>query len=209
MKFIRSIIERMSRDRVITRHLPSDFHRRPILVSPDSALKFLKWNWAETCGELLRAADRFVQPGDYVWDIGANVGVFSVAAADKAGIGGGVLAVEADPFLGALINRTIALADNHDIRLKTLCAAISEKQGLANLLIANRGRSSNSLADVGHRSQADGVRFECPVATFKLDDLLTTSVSPPKMIKVDVEGAEILVLKGAESVEGNPADLLH
>lgn len=184
---MRKITERLVRDRVVKRRFTARFHRRPILVSPDSALNFLKWNWTEGCAELLCVVKRYVRPGDFVWDIGANVGVFSVAAADVAGQGGGVLAVEADPFLAALINRTANLPENSGINIKTLCAALSDKQGVANLMIANRGRSSNALVDVRSRSQDGGVRFECPVATLTLDSLLATSFPPPTMIKIDVE----------------------
>lgn len=184
----------------MNRGLPSGFHRRPILVTPDSALKFLKYDWHDSCRQLFEAADRFVRKDDWVWDIGANVGVFSLAAADRAGSEGGVLAVEADPFLASLINRSARNPKNNDVSVKTLCGAISDKQAIAFLGIAQRGRSSNALTETGFRTQAGGVRSEVPVLTTRLDDLLLCSPMPPNFIKIDIEGAEIMALRGAGQI---------
>ena len=63
-------------------------------------------------------------------------------------------------------------------------------------MIAARGRASNALAAAGGNSQMGGTRSRVKVTTRRLDTLLETFPSPD-FVKVDVEGAELLVLEGA------------
>jgi hypothetical protein len=55
---------------------------------------------------LLRNAIELVRPGDVVWDIGANVGLFSFAAAAPAGSAGKIVSFEADVWLAVLLRRS-------------------------------------------------------------------------------------------------------
>lgn len=147
--------------------------------------------------QLLSAVRRFVAPGDDVWDIGGNVGVFALAAAHRAGRDAEVVVAEPDPFLASLLQRTATHRDNHDLRIAVLCAAISNTAGLARFLIAARGRSSNSLEQAGQREPAGGTRLVQYVPTITLDALLGR-FRCPRFVKIDVEGAEAMVLEGAE-----------
>lgn len=132
-----------------------------------------------------------------VWDIGANVGAFTFAAAHKAGALGSVVAVEADPFLATLLQRSSMLDCNRDVNVSVVCAAASDAAGVARLRVAQRGRSSNSLEQTGERSQSGGTRYVLNVPTVTLDSLLG-AFPAPGIVKIDVEGAEPLVLQGAE-----------
>ena len=199
MDVIRSLLRRYSRGKAIRRRLPVRFGKRSLYLSPDSALSYLKHNWADGSQALLTAAEKYVADGANVWDIGGNVGVFTFAAAHIAGTDSEVVSVEADPFLASLLQKTAIHADNHDRNVSVICAAISDHAGLARFMIANRGRSSNSLEQSGHRSQAGGTRYVQYVPTITLDSLLT-SFAAPQVIKIDVEGAETLVLQSAERV---------
>ena len=76
---------------------------------------------------------------------------------------------------------------------------LSPKSDVERFLIAQRGRSSNSLERAGHRSQANGTRFVSYVPCLTLDQLLE-AFPPPQFIKIDVEGAEFLLLSHAERV---------
>jgi hypothetical protein len=58
--------------------------------------------------ELFSLAEKLIRPGDVVWDVGANVGLFTFAAAAKTGPTGKVLAIEPDPWLGTLLRRSAA-----------------------------------------------------------------------------------------------------
>ena len=183
------------RGRHYRRRLPSSFGRRPIWVTPDARLRFLK-PWSLSFDrELLEYVNQFVMPGDVVFDIGANVGEFAVAAAHKVGAAGAVLAIEPDPYLAALLQRTAAEEGNRDITLKSTCAAASATCGIKSFSIASRGRAANALVSVGS-TQMGGVRYNILVPTLTID-FLSAHWKVPDVIKIDVEGAEKSVLEGA------------
>jgi precorrin-6B methylase 2 len=60
--------------------------------------------------KLLAIAKELIKPGMVLWDIGANVGAFTMAAAYMAGKVGKVLAIEPDSWLTSLIRRSAARA---------------------------------------------------------------------------------------------------
>lgn len=106
MKLLRTFLERLSRNRVHKRHLPADFGSAPILTSPDASLRFWK---PRIESDLFDFAREFVKSDSVVWDVGANVGLFTVAAAQRAGASGKVIAVEADIWLAELLRKTATL----------------------------------------------------------------------------------------------------
>lgn len=130
-----------------------------------------------------------------VWDIGANVGVFTFAASAVAKRGS-VVSVEADIWLADLLGRTKRLPDYLNMDIRILPVAVSKNDGVAVFQIASRGRASNALEEAEGRSQMGGVREKQYVPCLKLDTLLE-SMPSPEFIKVDVEGAEALVIEGA------------
>jgi FkbM family methyltransferase len=205
---MRRLIEQWARCKTLRRRLPPDFGRRPIFVSPDSALTYLLPRWSSGSQQLLSVARRFVTRGSTVWDIGANVGIFAFAAAARAGAGAEVMAVEPDPFLASLLQRSASHPANADIAVAVLCAAVSDQRGLARFLIASRGRSSNALEQSSQRSQAGGTRYVQYTPTITLDSLLETFKSP-HFVKIDVEGAEVLVLEGAEKVMSHSRPIFY
>jgi hypothetical protein len=83
--------------------------------------------------------------------------------------------------------------------MSVLCAAASNDFGLAEFNIAKRGRAANALADVAGSSQTGGVRYQQPVCTIPLDALLA-KYRAPDFVKIDVEGAEALVLAGMSNL---------
>lgn len=196
---IRTIFERLARGRVIKRSLPVGQASVPIFVSPDSQLKYLRPGIEAFDAELLQAAITLVHKDAVVWDVGANVGVFSFAAASLAGAQGAVLAIEADIWLAQLLRRSAALPANKGLNVQVLPAAIAECNGVSRFVIAERGRASNFLQAAGGWSQAGGVRELVSVPTLTLDTLLD-ALAPPTVLKIDVEGAEMLVLRGATRV---------
>jgi FkbM family methyltransferase len=146
--------------------------------------------------ELLRIAREHIQEDSHVWDVGSNLGVFAFAAASIAR-NGTTLAIEADNWLAQLMRKSSSLRENAGLNLQVLASAVSNKNGVSTLLIAKRGRASNYLEVAGGRSQTGGIRERVTVPTVTLDTLLE-SFPPPNFLKIDVEGAEALVLKGAE-----------
>lgn len=194
---LRTLAERVSRGVVLRRRLPKRFGSIPIYVTPDAGLRFWRSNLEVADAELFNWASEFVSAGDVVWDIGANVGLFSFASAARAGSGGRVYAVEADLWLATLLRRSAALPTRGRAAVEVLPVAVSDKLDLARFGIAARGRCANFLEHAGGTTQSGGTRESGWVPTVTLDWLLER-IAPPAIVKIDVEGAEYLALKGAE-----------
>lgn len=198
---LRRFVERFSRNRVLKRRLPVEVGGNTIYVSPDSALSYWRRDLQVPFGTLFAWAQNHVSPGSTVWDIGANVGLFSFAAAASAGVDGRVIAVEPDQFLVQLLRRTSNSLSVNCAPVTVIPAAVSDAVSIACLNLANRGRSSNHLADINGSRMRGGVRRQEQVVSVTLD-WLAEFCSPPNVVKVDVEGAELKVLQGAEQVLG-------
>jgi FkbM family methyltransferase len=145
---------------------------------------------------LFRVVREHLRPGDTAWDVGANVGLFSFSAAARCGTAGSVLAIEADTFLVGLLRRSAALPENRAFGVEVLPAAVSDGNDLARFNIAVRGRAANYLDSAGGSSQSGGVLESQLVPTVSLDWLLER-FHAPRFVKIDVEGAELAVLRGA------------
>jgi FkbM family methyltransferase len=194
MSFWRKGLEYLSNGIVLERRLPRALGRGRISVSPSSALKFWYPNLERVDPSLLSAAGELVRPGDIVWDVGANVGLFAFAAASLAGPGGHVLALEPDIWLTSLLHRTISRNRSSWAPVDVLPVAASDRVEVCHLKIAARGRSSNFLGE--GNSQTGGVRALQSTLSVTLDWLLSI-YPPPNVLKIDVEGVEGLVLRGA------------
>jgi FkbM family methyltransferase len=192
---IRSAIEHYARNVRFRRRLPREFGGHIIWTSPDARLRYLRPGRAAFDRELLQFARHFTSSGQVVFDVGANVGEFAVAACHFVGSQGAVLAIEPDPFLCTLLHRTIVEPENVGLPLEAFCVAVAEKDGFASFHIASRGRASNAL--VGHGLSTMGNmrgRFMAPIFTI---DTIAERWRAPGFVKIDVEGAELRVLEGA------------
>jgi FkbM family methyltransferase len=160
-------------------------------------LRFLGRGMTRADPALLRLAAEVVRRGDTVWDIGANLGLFSFAAAVAAGPSGCVLAVEPDTVLAGLLRRSAAANTGH-ARVDVLPAAVSDEESVARFHVARRNRSTNHLDGFG-TTQAGGVRAAQLVPALTLD-WLAARFAAPDVIKIDVEEAEAAVLAGGSRV---------
>lgn len=137
-----------------------------------------------------RLIERSLRHGDSFWDIGANGGYHTLLAARKVGSSGHVLAVEANPDLAPLIESQLRL--NHMSNYTVLSVAISDAQGTASF-----GLDSNSLKGSLTEAGTENERETLEVQTTTLDGL-GDHHTLPHLIKIDVEGAEVQVLRGGE-----------
>lgn len=205
---LRRLVELASRNRTFKRRLPSRYGNRPLFVSPDASLRWLKPGVAAFEPRLLAVIEHFIRPGMVAWDIGANVGLFAYPTAHLSRAK--VVCVEPDPFLAQLLRRTNALPVNADLDVETLCAAIGDRNGIARLRIAGRGRSTSGIEGATVSTQHGETREVMTVPMLALDTLLE-DFPPPAFLKVDVEGAELLLLAGARRVlsEARPIILIE
>jgi FkbM family methyltransferase len=140
---------------------------------------------------LLRNALELVRKDDVVWDIGANVGLFTFAAAAISGAHGKVVAFEPDPFLVQLLRKSKSIQSKNRSDVVVVPAGVASTVALRNFLITSRSRAYNSFSEYG-KSDIHGLSEEYQVPVFNLDWLLD-SFKPPDIIKCDVEGAELEV----------------
>lgn len=195
---LRALAERLARNAVFPRRLPAEFARVRMLVSSEGGLRYLLRPMAEVDPVLLRLAARCVQPGDDVWDVGANVGLFAFAAGARAGPLGTVLALEPDTVLVNLLRRSARRLPETAASVEVLAVAASSEAGVSRLNIGRRSRSTNFLDGYGS-TQTGGARSANLVPTVTLDSLLD-HFPAPAVLKIDVEGAEEAVLVGASRV---------
>lgn len=128
-----------------------------------------------------------LDPDDTVLDVGAHIGYHACFAAE-ATPRGEVFAVEAHPLNAHEVVRNSRL-NGHDIEVQSF--ALSNETGVAELSIsgADAGGSTHSLQD----TSTDSIS----VSTHRADDVIDDT---PSVIKIDVEGAEQMVLEGMPSI---------
>jgi FkbM family methyltransferase len=136
-----------------------------------------------------------LQPGAVFVDVGANVGCVCLPAANRVGARGRVLAFEADPAVFERLQRNASLNDLPQWRGQALALGRS-----AGAMTLHRGAGSGAFGQaVGSLYASDwhqgGSTVQVPVDT--LDHALEAGAADRvDVIKIDVEGAELDVLKG-------------
>lgn len=136
-----------------------------------------------------------IRPGDVVFDIGGNIGFMSLIAARLVGEEGRVYAFEPLPENAECLRRN--LRANNFANCKVLEMALADRAGQEELLLSKLpGGSTISAAD---RPPDFTGTLRVRVAT--ADGLVGSgAVRPPDFVKLDVEGAELRVLRGMTSV---------
>jgi FkbM family methyltransferase len=196
---LRRWAELLSRGVVLRRRLPGKFQNLLIYVSPEASLRYWLPNLASVDPMLFDMALELVKAGQVVWDIGANVGLFSFCASALAGPSGSVLAIEPDFWLAHLLTRSARGLSQHRLTaapVSVVCAAVAEHTSVRELQIAERGRAANHLAQIQGSTQSGGSRYSQQTVTVSLDFLLE-HFPPPSVLKIDAEAAEIEVLSGS------------
>ena len=193
----RAVLEQTTHRLVLRRRLPTPFHTARIYVTSEGGLRYLRLSMDDVDPDLMKLVAEIIQPGDVVWDVGANIGLFSFAAAAAAGPSGHVLALEPDAMLVGLLRRS-AIANQHLARVQVLSVAVSDEVGVSRFHVARRNRSTSYLDGFG-TSQTGGVRTTELVPTVTLD-WLAARFAMPRVVKIDVEAAELKVLNGGKSL---------
>jgi len=159
--------------------------------------------WEETAAE----ARPNRSPALVIWDVGAHFGYHALAFATLAGEGGKVVAFE--PNESNHQRLTVNIQGNPDLAPRVVVRrhALADRDGTAQFRSAagvDSGRTTNSFLAVAEpplddRAYDDYDRYEVP--TRSIDSLIDAGECPvPDVVKIDVEGAESLVLAGGRKL---------
>jgi FkbM family methyltransferase len=145
--------------------------------------------------------------GDTAIDIGAHYGSYSILMAAKCGQSGHVIAFEPDPYAREVLARNLGLNPNIR-RPKVEMCALSDEIGEATLF-SRGGNSQSSLARSAVEFSAAHTSEEIRVPLVTLDSYFSGCNLPEiRCVKIDAEGAEIRILKGAKRVLASNAKVV-
>jgi FkbM family methyltransferase len=134
---------------------------------------------------------RHLGPGGVLFDIGANVGFFSLLGSRLVGPAGSVYAFEPTPDNVAAIECNVALNSFQNVTV--IAKAVSSRPGHSRLYVVD-DQSWSRLEEVGEHPLTERV---IDVELVAIDDAVRDGkLPPPTVVKIDVEGAEVAVIEG-------------
>jgi FkbM family methyltransferase len=152
---------------------------------------FCTQNWETVETEAYNAFAAEIRPGSTVFDVGAHIGTYTLIALQRAGPKGRVVAYEPHDHTRAHLAQHLRwnAAENRTTVRTVCCGAVA---GIADFYcITDRAEGMNGLIPIeGFVKRA--------VTVVPLDQEVKQHGLLPNVIKIDVEGAELDVLKGAE-----------
>lgn len=161
-------------------------------------------------------------PGDVLYDIGANIGIYTLLAAERVGPTGHVYAFEPHVVNAAALLRNVG-ANGFQDRVTVITAALGWVPHVDVTGFAYRSlRAGSSGSQLGHCRGEDGKTFAPTASEMKLAvtlDWLLPYLRDATAIKIDVDGNELQILQGmvntlrsqvlrSVQVEIHPADRL-
>jgi FkbM family methyltransferase len=158
--------------------------------------------------ELLALLQTVTPLGGVAFDIGANIGLISLALAEQVGPEGKVVAFEALPANVERLHANLALNDCGR-RVIVEPSAVGAAPGNAIFLVHASGGMGKLGGSAGRDEEYQG-QIEVPVVS--LDDYVFKGGNPaPSLVKIDVEGGEAMVLDGSERLlsERHPTLLIE
>ena len=176
--------------------LPYDLariHLYPDLTNITTYVLLEQGDWFEKSD--LNFFRSIIRPDDTVFDLGANVGPYSISAASRTN--GKVIAVEPALQTFELLNRSASQFSN----MTAIHTAISDKPGTA--FLSHDGSSENFKISDNNETRDEKV----PLVT--VDDIAADNdIETVDIIKMDVEGHELKALAGAEKIISNGSPII-
>lgn len=167
-----------------------------VLVDPQDTLGRTILYFGEQDPKVSWVYRKLLRPGDTLIDVGANVGALAISAARIVGPQGEVFAFEPQIELAKLIDRSAT--ENGLSNLTVLPVALSDHDGTAELVVP---LCSSGYASLEHDYSLSDTRTRLSVTLVASDRCLTKAIGerPVRLVKIDVEGHEAAVVRGARS----------
>jgi len=176
--------------RLPLRMIPASI-RVPIIQGPSKGKKWIVGSSTHGCWlgsyeyEQRSIFEKYVGSGDVVFDIGAHVGFFTLIASVLVGSSGKVVAFEPLPENLRYLREHLSI--NHIDNVTVIEKAVSSHSGSVRFS-KHTNRAMGGISDEG----------EMEVTAVSLDEMMEEAVAPPpSCIKMDVEGGELLALRGS------------
>ncbi|HRO32767.1 MAG TPA: FkbM family methyltransferase [Brevundimonas sp.] len=135
-----------------------------------------------------------LKSGDRVIEVGANLGYYAVAMAQKVGPGGFLTSFEANPRIAALTQKSLAF-NGFAARSRVIPQAALNEPGEISFVVSRRNSGGGFVTYWEGQPYEDGVVLKVPAV--RLDDTVS---GPIDMIRIDAEGSEPFILRGAEAI---------
>lgn len=161
-----------------------------------AAHRQVTWNLQE-----YDAFRRDVREGDVVLDVGANLGAYTLLFGRWVGPSGHVHAFEPAPATRRGLARHVSL-NGFEARVSVRAEAMSVSEGRGRFLADGQHGDNRLIPDAAALSSA------VEIATTSIDAFCRSAGCLPALVKVDVEGAELDVLRGARETIAAAGDRL-
>ena len=135
-----------------------------------------------------------VRPGTVAYDIGANVGYLSMLLARRVGPTGRVVSFEPMPANAAQVRHNARLNAFEHVTVRA--EAVGERDGTGTFLV-DAFATNHRLASIG--TAVPDLKAEISVPIRALDSV-AAELPPPQFIKMDIEGAEVMALRGGREL---------
>lgn len=142
-----------------------------------------------------RNLNKYVKNGDWVIDIGANIGHYTLKLAELVGVEGRVISFEPIPDTFEILTSNIYYSKHNNISLLNI--AVSNESGLGNMEIPDFDNGLKNYYNA-HLTKNDSEESDESVLCIPIDALKLPEL--PTLIKIDVEGHEIKVLEGMKNL---------
>ena len=169
---------------------------------------FVRYLTGDAEPEVQEALAQLVKPGQTVYDVGANIGFFTILCSRLVGPQGTVYAFEPIPQNLVTLRRNIAL--NGLTNVVVVEKALSASTGTAEMFVSPWSAFHSLNIEGASKQDNHGPQEgEIVVETITLDEFAAQAgVSAPDLIKIDVEGAELVVVEGMRETLGSIQPLL-